>query len=175
MLGKYLVAKVAVSSTAYSFDTEYSYAVPSTFSSLAKPGCRVIVPFGRGNRRRIGFITRLYETDSYDLKLMHSVIDVEPLISDEMIKIIFWLKENTFCTLFEAYKCVVPTGFSYNIVKKYQLVNSQIDVPLSDEEQNLVNALLSAKLRGILINYCLLRLKVNLSKALFILLWIREF
>lgn len=145
MLGKYLVAKVAVSSTTYSFDTEYSYAVPSTFSSAAKVGCRVIVPFGKGNRRRIGFITRLYERDSYnpDLKLMHSVIDDEPLINDEMLKIIFWLKENTFCTLFEAYKCVVPTGFSYNIVKKYSLVNAQIDMPLTDEEQNLVNALLA--------------------------------
>lgn len=147
MLGKYLVAKVAVSSTTYSFDTEYSYAVPSTFSSAAKVGCRVIVPFGKGNRRRIGFITRTYERESYnpDLKLMHSVIDDEPLINDEMLKIIFWLKENTFCTLFEAYKCVVPTGFSYNIVKKYSLVNAQIDMPLTDEEQNLVNALTSAK------------------------------
>ena len=147
VLGKYLVAKVAVSSAAYSFDTEYSYAVPSTFSDAAKPGCRVIVPFGKGNRRRIGFITRLYERDSYnpDLKLMHSVIDKEPLINDEMIKIIFWLKENTFCTFFEAYKCVVPAGFGYNIVKRYSLVNAQIDVPLTDEEQNLVNALLSSK------------------------------
>lgn len=147
MLGKYLVAKVAVSSTAYSFDTEYSYAIPSAFSSAAKAGCRVIVPFGKGNRRRIGFITRLYERDSYnpDLKLMHSVIDDEPLISDEMLKIIFWLKENTFCTLFEAYKCVVPTGFSYNIVKKYALVNAQIDVPLTSDEQNLFNALLAAR------------------------------
>lgn len=147
MLGKYLVAKVAVSSSAFSFDTEYSYAVPSTFAYDAKAGCRVIVPFGKGNRRRIGFITRLYERDSYnpDLKLMHSVIDDEPLISEEMIKIIFWLKENTFCTFFEAYKCVVPTGFSYNIVKKYRLVNAQIDVPLTREEQNLVNALLSTK------------------------------
>ena len=147
MLGKYLVAKVAVSSAAFSFDTEYSYAVPSTFASAAKAGCRVIVPFGKGNRRRIGFITRLYERNSYnpDLKLMHSVIDDEPLISEEMIKIIFWLKENTFCTLFEAYKCVVPTGFSYNIVTKYRLVNSKIDVALTIEEQNLLNALLSAK------------------------------
>ncbi len=147
MLDKYLVAKVAVSSTTYSFDTEYSYAVPSTFSHAAKEGCRVIVPFGRGNRRRIGFITRLYERDSYnpDLKLMHSVIDREPLISEEMLKIIFWLHENTFCTLFEAYKCVVPTGFSYNIVKKYRLVNAHIDVSLTSEEQNLLNALYSCK------------------------------
>ena len=147
MLGKYLVAKVAVSNTAYSFDTEYSYAVPSTFSSAAKAGCRVIVPFGKGNRRRIGFITRLYERNSYnpDLKLMHSVVDDEPLISEEMINIIFWLKENTFCTLFEAYKCVVPTGFSYNIVRKYSLHNAKIDMPLTSDEQNLVNALLSAE------------------------------
>lgn len=147
MLGEYLVAKVAVSSTAYSFDTEYSYAVPSTFASAAKVGCRVIVPFGKGNRRRIGFITRTYKSDSYnpDLKLMHSVIDEEPLINDEMLKIIFWLHENTFCTLFEAYRCVVPTGFSYNIVKKYSLVNAPIDMPLTNDEQNLVNALLSAE------------------------------
>lgn len=147
MLGKFLVAKVAVNKTAFSFDTEYSYAIPSDLSQKAEIGRRVVIPFGKGNRRRIGFITRLYERDTYDeaVKPIHSVIDDIPLINDDLLKITYWLKENTFCTLFEGYKTIVPTGFSYNISRKYELVNAEVDMPLSKEENNLFTALKIAK------------------------------
>ncbi|HPY85780.1 MAG TPA: hypothetical protein PLS20_12230, partial [Ruminococcus flavefaciens] len=41
------IAEVAVSGTAYSFDMLFSYAVPEWLD--VREGCRVLVPFGRGN------------------------------------------------------------------------------------------------------------------------------
>ena len=144
MRGEFLVAKVAISRASYSFDMEYSYSVPENMMSSAKVGVRVIVPFGKGNKRSIGFITRTYAESEYNEKLkpISSVIDSESLLTDEMMRIIFWLKENTFCTFFDAYKSVVPTGFSYSFSKHYNLVNTYIDDErLSSEERNIIEFL----------------------------------
>lgn len=147
MRGVFLVAKVAIARAAYSFDAEYSYIVPSEMTELIKNGSRVIVPFGNGNKRTIGFVTRLYETLEYNEKLkpVSKLIDENPLVTEEMLGIIFWLKENTFCTFFDAYKSVVPTGFGYNFSQHYALANTVIsDDELDPKELNVINFMRSA-------------------------------
>lgn len=142
MRGEFLVAKVAISRASYSFDREYSYSVPEVFADKVKPGIRVIVPFGKGNKKSIGLVTRTYKEAEYNeaLKPVSSLADRESLVTEEMMKIIFWLKENTFCTFFDAYKSVVPTGFSYSFSKHYSLVNTYIEESdLSDEEKNVID------------------------------------
>lgn len=63
-----LVAQIAVSGTAYSFDMLFSYAVPEQFAGRIACGCRVLVPFGRANKRRIGVVMELSEETSPKLK-----------------------------------------------------------------------------------------------------------
>ncbi len=147
MQTRFTVAKIALSGTALSFDTEYSYNLPQSLASKALPGSRVIVPFGRGNRKRVGFITRLYECDRMreELKNIISVVDVQPLVNEEMLRLIFWLKDNTFCTYFEAYKTIVPIGYDYNLSTHYKAVNAHIDAELSKDEQSLFDAFMLAE------------------------------
>ena len=138
------VACVVLSHAAYSFDAEYSYLVPERFRSVLKAGMRVLVSFGRGNNRVIGLVTRLCEDDgSYKkLKPLLAVVDKESLVTEEMMKIIFWLKENTFCTYFDAFKSAVPTGFSYKVDLHYALVNTFIDKDTLDTaEREIVDFL----------------------------------
>ncbi len=147
MQTRFTVAKIALSGTALSFDTQYSYNMPQGLVSKAQPGSRVIVPFGRGNRKRLGFITRLYECDHIreELKNVISIVDEQPLVNEEMLKLIFWLKENTFCTYFEAYKTLVPIGYDYNLSTHYKAVNAYVDAELSEDEQSLFNAFMLAE------------------------------
>ena len=51
MRGVFKVAKVAISRAAYGFDIEYSYTVPQELAKLVTEGVRVVVPFGRGNKK----------------------------------------------------------------------------------------------------------------------------
>ncbi|MDO5126080.1 MAG: primosomal protein N', partial [Ruminococcus sp.] len=144
MRGIMTVAKVAINRAAYSFDCEYSYIVPPELKEHLTIGARVLVPFGRGNRKSIGFVTRIYEDTHFNenLKPMISIIDTPSLLNDEMLKIIFWLKDNTFCTYFDAFKTVVPTGFSYNITQHYALANKSIDSEeLTEQEKNALEYL----------------------------------
>ena len=147
MRSVYLIAKVAISKAALSFDREYSYMIPDGMIENAVAGARVLVPFGKGNRKTIGFITRVYDETEYNdkLKPIISVIDKAPLVSDEMLKIIMWLKDNTFCTYYDAYKSVVPTGFSYNYSQHYTLANKSIDESeLTEQEREAVEFLRNA-------------------------------
>lgn len=147
MQTRFTVAKIALSGTALSFDTQYSYNMPQSLVSKAQPGSRVIVPFGRGNRKRLGFITSLYECGHMreELKNVISIVDEQPLVNEEMLKLIFWLKENTFCTYFEAYKTLVPIGYDYNLSTHYKAVNAYVEAELSEDEQSLFNAFMLAE------------------------------
>ncbi len=137
MRGSFTVAKVAVSQASYSYDQLYSYHIPSEIKAEVKPGMRVLVPFGKGNRRIIGFVARTYEESVYNEKVkpIISVVDSESLVNDEMMDIIFWLKENTFCTYYDAFKAAVPSGFAYVHKKHYSLVNTYIDESSLDERE----------------------------------------
>ena len=49
-----LLAKIAVEGLAYHFDAVYSYKIPFELEEKAVQGCRVMVPFGNGNRKKQG-------------------------------------------------------------------------------------------------------------------------
>lgn len=116
-------ALVAVEGLVYHFDAPYSYRIPFELEPSALPGCRVMVPFGNGNRKKQGLILSvkpLFEADnSMKLKSIASVIDEKPLFTEEMLQLVTWLKENTFCTLFEAAKAMLPAGIGLNYVVSF--------------------------------------------------------
>ena len=54
-----MIAKVALSAATYAIDKPYDYLVPDDLKETLRPGIRVIVPFGAGNRRTEGMILAL--------------------------------------------------------------------------------------------------------------------
>ena len=84
-----LVAETAVCGTAYSFDMLFSYAVPERLAADIACGCRVLVPFGKGNTRRIGVVMKLTEGSQGSLKSLVSLIDSEPVVSEELLALAF--------------------------------------------------------------------------------------
>lgn len=125
-VGKYC-ALVAVEGLVYHFDAPYTYEIPARFSHNAVAGCRVMVPFGNGNRKKQGLILSVEALDDTEnnmkLKSISAVLDEKPLFTDEMLKLVFWLKENAFCTLFEAAKAMLPAGIGLNYVISYMANN----------------------------------------------------
>ena len=128
-MSEYIIASVAIENSTNSFDMAYDYLVNEKDSAL-KPGCRVLVPFGKGNKCRQGIVMSVFHSDkSTDkLKSIMQVIDEKPILSDEMIKLIEWLKERTFCTLFDAAKTILPAGMCHRVVTTYAAAG---DVDLS--------------------------------------------
>lgn len=142
-----LIAETAVSGTAYSFDMLFSYSVPDFMKNDIACGCRVLVPFGRGNKRRIGVVMRLSESesDAAGLKSVVSLADKTPVISGELLELSFYLREHTFCTYFDAVKVMLPPAMSISVQEKFSLSKvSGNKYELSENAADLLENLSSA-------------------------------
>lgn len=137
-----LLAQVAVSAALPSFDKLYTYAVPFRFEGRIKEGMRVYVPFGKGGRRVVGLVMSLARSEMLcgrEVKSIIALIDNAPLISKEMLEMVTWLRETTFCTYFDAYRSMVPSGFSVKAAVHYRPANvSAEECELTDEERELL-------------------------------------
>ena len=144
-----LVARVVVEEAAYHYDKIFDYLIPKTFDKPIQKGMRVLVPFGRGNNKRLGVIIEICEiTELEKLKPIAEVLDKEPLFTDEMIDLALWLKERTFCTLFDALKVQIPSGINLRIVVSY-FISPRFDSDnmmedKTDTEKLLINCLMNA-------------------------------
>ena len=140
---KQFLAFVAVENVAYHFDILYGYAVPDNLKDRIRPGVRVQIPFGKGAAQRQGFVLKVgYEEESSRYKKIIKVLDDEPLLSVEMLKITDFLKEKTFCTYFEAVKVQLPTGFNLKMNVKYVAVSYDEDIKLTEGEKALYDFLI---------------------------------
>lgn len=131
---------VALENTAYHFDKLYDYAVPADLADRVSVGARVIVPFGNGNAKRQGVILRINETrPEGKLKKISEIKDEKPMIGGDLFKLIFWLKDRTFCTYFDAFRCILPSGFNLKLNYFYganpQLSDDEINSLSGDERE----------------------------------------
>ncbi len=147
--GKY-VAAVAVHSAAYAFDKPFSYLLPPELYRRQLEGCRVVVPFGRGNQKRVGIVLSVSETDSEGckgLKKILSVADRQPILNEEQLRLMYWLKENTFCTYYDAIRVLLPSALQLRVQEHYCLVSDADESMLTQEQNQLLQFLRHAKSR----------------------------
>ena len=135
---KCLVAEAALSEVTFDFDKLYSYVIPSELVDRAKEGCRILVPFGRANRKKQGIIFRIKEAEAEGLKNIISVIDKEPVLNREMLLMCEYLHENVFCTYYDAVHAMLPAGINYKLIDFYS-VNPEFTAEslLSQEEKTV--------------------------------------
>ena len=109
------VAKIAVSAATYWIDKPYDYRIPAQLQGQIRPGMRVFVPFAKGNRRCEGVVLALSEESSYTkLKPILSVLDEEPVLSEELIRLALFMRERFFCTVYDAVKAILPAGLWFD-------------------------------------------------------------
>ncbi len=138
-----LVAEVVLDGAAGSFDKCYTYAIPKNICKSAKAGCRVTVPFGKGNIKKQGMILSVFEGEiTTKTKEILSVTDQEPILNDEMIKMCKWLKTQVFCTYFDAIHTMLPTGLNYLLTDYYSVNSEFISVSLLNENEKEIYAFL---------------------------------
>lgn len=134
-----LIAAVAVEKTSASFDDLFSYLVPERLRDTAHAGMRVLVPFGRGDKKRSGVIFSLSERE-YDgrLKEIYSAADDGISLDSEMLRLAEWLKETTFCTYYDAVRTMLPAGLVLKYEQKYALAENYTADGLAENELRLL-------------------------------------
>ena len=136
------VAKVAVEKASFSFDREFDYLVPEHLTGDCEVGRRVLVPFGRGNSRRLGIITSVESRESAGgLKEIISVPDSEAVMPQKLLGVARFMKEHYFCTFYDAVKNMLPAGVNYRVTTVYGACAIDDEASLSDEQQRLYDYL----------------------------------
>ena len=144
-MDRILAASVAVDKCLYPFDTLYDYRIPPSLAGRVQAGQLVMVPFGKGNHKRVAMVysVQYKDCDPEKLKPVFSTANDGVTMSGELLDLSVWLKENTFCTYFDAIRTILPPGLNFSIRAEYSLAESS--APLTDPEKALLETLRTAK------------------------------
>lgn len=111
------IALVAVDNATIHFDKLYSYRIPDSLTGCVWPGSMVLVPFGRGDKPRMAVVLKVEQVDAETapkrLKTLHDAAPEQARLTPDLLELVRFLKERTFCTWFEAVKAVIPYGAQY--------------------------------------------------------------
>ncbi len=90
----------------------YDYEVPDALRAGVRPGVRVVVPLGRGNRRRIGYCTAVENRARSErlLKPIREVHDPQALLSPAMLRLTAWMADYYLCPHGQVLDAVLPAG-----------------------------------------------------------------
>ncbi len=154
-------AQIAVNDANIHFDKLYSYKIPSHLAALAHIGSMVLVPFGKGNRFRMGIILQLsQQEENPKIKEVQDIAPEQARLTPELLQIVHFLKDRTFCTWYDAVKTIIPYGAQYKptiidgkaclkkqIIKhtetQYTLLHPLPNKPKPSQKQKLAETLLS--------------------------------
>ncbi|MFZ1976956.1 MAG: primosomal protein N' [Bacteroidota bacterium] len=110
-------------------DKTFTYLVPPDLFSLAQPGRRAIVPFGK--KTLTGVIVNLPEnTTVKGLKPVQDILDDEPAFSAEMLSLTEWIAEYYMSPWGEVLRAATPQGLSQESKRSVHLLASSIETLL---------------------------------------------
>ncbi len=96
----------------------FTYALPASLASSARPGCRVLVPFGK--QLLTGYIVELYESleeagleaGASQIKEVEELFDLEPLVTPELLELTKWIADYYYAPWGEVIKSCLPAGIN---------------------------------------------------------------
>ncbi len=106
-------AAVRLLDSPYHMDMEYTYRIPDLSSGFIKVGSVVTVPYGNGNRRVKGVVTRLSSRCDYDpsrLKRIDLQTTDGAYIDKERLELCSFIRKRYLCTFGDAAKLMLPPG-----------------------------------------------------------------
>lgn len=92
------LAQVVVDVPTMQTNQPYTYRIPQSLQDQLQVGMRVTVPFGNGSRQVQGFVVGLTTKTAYQgqLKAIQSVMDLQPVINQELLDLSKWLADQTY-------------------------------------------------------------------------------
>jgi primosomal protein N' (replication factor Y) len=133
-------AEVAVNSPGSR--STFSYAIPPGLNVSA--GQAVWVPFG--SRVIQGIVLRLSDEPAVEeTKEIAGIVTDCPVLSPIHIKLAQWISEHYFAPPFDALALMLPPGFERRSITWFRLTDSQVDLPLTLEQRQVLHIMKEKK------------------------------
>ncbi|SDA66482.1 replication restart DNA helicase PriA [Butyrivibrio sp. INlla18] len=118
-----MYANVIIDISHEKVDKPFQYKVPDNLAGKIDIGSPVVIPFGRGNTTRKGFVIELTDEPNWDPDKIKEIIDVSDEVvsaQDISMKLAAWMKRHYGSTMIAALRTVLPAAKKQNIqVHKY--------------------------------------------------------
>ncbi|MCI1287908.1 MAG: primosomal protein N' [[Lactobacillus] timonensis] len=110
----------------------FTYSVPDKWADTVKPGMRVVVPFGKGDRQVQGFVVGVDAPHHFDgeLRPLAALMDLQPVVNDELLKLSQWMADDTYSFWISCLYTMLPTALKGKTQRLIRVI-----APLSDEER----------------------------------------
>lgn len=89
----------------------FTYKVPDMMAEAIRPGCRVVVPFGR-TKFYTGIVAGLTprRPEGFETKEISQLLDSEPVVRHPQMKFWEWIADYYLCSQGEVFRAAVPAG-----------------------------------------------------------------
>ena len=125
-----MIAEVVVDIKNKAVNKVFDYIVPEELSHLIQPGVRVLVPFGP--RTIMGFVISLKEsTNLQKLRPLKELIDVVPVLNDELRELGMSLSEETGSTMIQCFEAMIPNAMRAKYKKRLVRLNENLPSALN--------------------------------------------
>ncbi|MCW9707633.1 replication restart helicase PriA [Fodinibius salsisoli] len=115
----------------------FTYQLPEEFVSSAAVGKRVWVPLQK--HKAIGFIVHLHDqTPSFNTRPVEKVLDEEPVLSKELLRLTQWIYRFYYCGWGEAIQAALPVGLNFYAEKKLRSSVESLPDYLEEQEREIV-------------------------------------
>lgn len=117
-----MIAEIIVDVLSSEVDRVFDYNIPSYLSDISV-GFRVLVPFG--NRKIEGYIVKIKETTDCPpdkLKDIYAKLDDFPIIKEEIIDLINYMKDKLYLRLLDGIRLAVPTQVRSGVKDKFERI-----------------------------------------------------
>jgi primosomal protein N' (replication factor Y) len=117
------------------FRNTFTYSVPKSIESLAKPGVRAVAPFGR--RILTGFIVSTSSSTAVkgNIKPLDDILDSKPIVTQRLLEFYKWLADYYLSSFGEALKLAVPYGLDVESKRKI-ISDTDFSSKLLEKETN---------------------------------------
>ena len=125
------LAQVVVDVPTMQTNQPYTYQVPVLLEKKLQLGMRVVVPFGNGHRQVQGFVVGFTDSSDYEgkLKPIQAVMDLQPVMNAEMLKLSKWLADTTYSFWIACLYTMLPNLLKGKTHRVVQVVD---DIPEQD-------------------------------------------
>ena len=140
-------AKVCILSKSQKLDKLFTYKLPIDKTIDKYIGKKVLVPFGRGNAVREGFIIKLTNKAKYKkIKKIKYILENDISLTTGDIDLIYFIKNKYFATFSEVINLIIPSGTKLKRTTYYKTLKKS---DKSDKLFNLIDDNNKISLKGL--------------------------
>ena len=130
-------AKIIINfATASEIDRPFTYEVDSSLSEKIKIGSRVLVPFGKGNKPKVGYVIALTNQNlesGYRIKKVNKLVEEEPILDENQVELALFIQMYYGTSYAAAIDVVLPPGLKDEPINKSEKLEKYVSINKNKE------------------------------------------